>query len=70
MRKRYPAYKPSGVEWLGDVPEHWQVKRLKYAALRVWMSNVEADERKAESVCRSGAHRVVDWTSHTALIRT
>jgi len=28
MRWRpYPAYKPSGVEWLGDVPEHWEVKR-------------------------------------------
>ncbi len=26
----YPAYKPSGVEWLGDVPEHWEVRRLKY----------------------------------------
>ena len=26
---RYPAYKHSGVEWLGKVPEHWQVKRLK-----------------------------------------
>ena len=25
----YPAYKPSGVEWLGDVPEHWEVRRLK-----------------------------------------
>lgn len=24
--------KPSGVEWLGDVPEHWEVKRLKYFA--------------------------------------
>lgn len=23
----YPRYKPSGVEWLGDVPEHWDVKR-------------------------------------------
>lgn len=23
--------KPSGVEWLGDVPEHWEVKRLKWA---------------------------------------
>ena len=23
----YPRYKPSGVEWLGDVPEHWEVKR-------------------------------------------
>ena len=27
--KPYPAYKPSGVEWLGDVPEHWEVRRLK-----------------------------------------
>ncbi|MFZ4702537.1 MAG: restriction endonuclease subunit S [Candidatus Methylumidiphilus sp.] len=24
--------KPSGVEWLGDVPEEWQVYRLKYTA--------------------------------------
>ncbi|MDZ7752321.1 MAG: restriction endonuclease subunit S [Gammaproteobacteria bacterium] len=22
--------KPSGVEWLGDVPEHWEIKRGKY----------------------------------------
>ena len=28
--KAYPKYKPSGVEWLGDVPEHWGVKRLKF----------------------------------------
>ena len=25
----YPAYKDSGVEWLGDVPEHWEVRRIK-----------------------------------------
>ena len=24
----YPAYKGSGVEWLGEVPEHWVVSRL------------------------------------------
>ena len=30
--KPYPKYKPSGVEWLGDVPEHWETKRLKYSA--------------------------------------
>ena len=23
---RYPAYKPSGVDWLGEIPEHWEVK--------------------------------------------
>ena len=28
----YPAYKPSDVEWLGDVPAHWEVRRLKFAA--------------------------------------
>ena len=28
----YPAYKPSGVEWLGKVPEHWQLLRLKNVA--------------------------------------
>jgi type I restriction enzyme S subunit len=27
---RYPAYKDSGVEWLGEVPEHWAVRPLKY----------------------------------------
>ena len=30
--QRYPAYKASGVEWLGDVPEHWTVSRIKYIA--------------------------------------
>lgn len=26
--KRYPVYKDSGVEGLGEIPEHWEVKRL------------------------------------------
>jgi len=29
---RYPAYKDSGVEWLGEVPEHWGVVPIKMAA--------------------------------------
>lgn len=27
--KPYPAYKDSGVPWLGEVPEHWKLKRTK-----------------------------------------
>ena len=27
--KSYPVYKDSGVEWLGDVPEHWEIYHLK-----------------------------------------
>ncbi|WP_295385159.1 restriction endonuclease subunit S [uncultured Thiodictyon sp.] len=30
---RYPSYKDSSVEWLGDVPAHWKVKRLRFVAL-------------------------------------
>jgi type I restriction enzyme S subunit len=26
--KPYPAYKHSGVEWLGEIPAHWEVKRI------------------------------------------
>lgn len=29
----YKQYKPSGIEWLGEVPEHWEVKRLKFMAV-------------------------------------
>ena len=28
--RRYPKYKPSGVEWLGEVPEEWEIGRLKF----------------------------------------
>ena len=27
--KPYPAYRSSGVEWLDDVPAHWEVRRLR-----------------------------------------
>jgi len=30
---RYPNYKDSGVEWLGEVPGHWEVDRLKWSTL-------------------------------------
>ena len=26
--QRYDTYKPSGVKWLGEIPSHWEVKRL------------------------------------------
>jgi type I restriction enzyme S subunit len=28
--KPYPKYKKTGVEWLGDVPEHWTISPLKW----------------------------------------
>ena len=28
--KKYPKYKKIGIEWLGEIPEHWEVRRLKF----------------------------------------
>lgn len=28
--EKYAEYQDSGVEWLGDIPNNWQVKKLKY----------------------------------------
>ncbi len=28
----YPEYKPSGIEWLGDIPSGWRTHRLKRLA--------------------------------------
>ncbi|MEP0773113.1 MAG: restriction endonuclease subunit S [Acidobacteriota bacterium] len=30
--KPYPAYRDSGVEWLGEIPAHWEVRRLRFAS--------------------------------------
>jgi len=38
MKTNYPvydSYKPSGVEWLGEVPKHWGISKLKYILSRL-----------------------------------
>jgi type I restriction enzyme S subunit len=44
---RYPKYKDSGVEWLGQVPETWRVARLKHLLARndggVWGDDPSGD---------------------------
>ena len=29
MENRYDKYKDSGIAWIGEIPEHWKVKRVK-----------------------------------------
>lgn len=28
--KKYDSYKDSGVKWLGEIPEHWKIRKLKW----------------------------------------
>ena len=54
----YPAYKPSGVEWLGDVPAHWTTARLKSS-----MNNIveQTTERRGSDLYVALEH-VESWT--------
>ena len=45
--KPYSDYKPSGVEWLGDVPAHWEVQRLRYMT-EMRVSNVDKHTKEYE----------------------
>lgn len=33
--KRYPEYKDSGVEWIGEIPVGWEVKRIKWQLTQI-----------------------------------
>lgn len=30
--RRYDKYKESGISWIGEIPEHWEVRKIKQAA--------------------------------------
>ena len=47
----YPSYKDSGVEWLGDVPAHWEVRRLRTVA-EMRVSNVDKHTKEDEPPVR------------------
>lgn len=59
----YPAYKHSGVEWLGKVPEHWERRRLK-TLLRVVDRRSSTGQETLLSLRRD--HGVVVYSEHFA----
>ena len=40
----YPAYRHSGVEWIGDVPEHWRAVRAKWLFAKVERPSAPDDD--------------------------
>ena len=50
--KEYPAYKESGVEWLGAVPAHWEVRQLgRFGRLFKGGGGTKEDERESGVPC-------------------
>ena len=61
----YPKYKESGVEWIGEIPAHWKIEKIKHIAILVSeKSTPESNAIKisAENV-ESGTGKVLDFYS-------
>ncbi|MCK5125215.1 MAG: restriction endonuclease subunit S [candidate division Zixibacteria bacterium] len=60
--KKYPAYKPSGIDWLGNIPKEWHLKRLRFliksnpskSAVQSMPSDFEISFIPMESVSEDG----------------
>jgi type I restriction enzyme, S subunit len=61
--KPYPTYKESGVEWLAEIPAHWEVKRLKYLA----PACISKLHFKPDGVVYVGLEHVESWTGRLLL---
>ena len=66
--KRYSEYKDSGVKWIGEIPGHWKIVRLKFVTenldyLREPIS-AELRERKNPQYDYYGASGIIDKIDH------
>lgn len=55
--QRYEKYKESGVDWIGEIPEHWKVVKLKYLGKAIigltYSPNDLCSEKEGTLVLRS-----------------
>ena len=51
--KRYEKYKPTGIQWLPEIPEHWNSSKIK-SHFRLRVTKVSDKEYSALSVSKNG----------------
>lgn len=61
--KKYDSYKDSGIEWIGHIPEHWEVKKLKFIKSNIKNAFVDGpfgSNLKTEHFVENGDVYVID----------
>ena len=61
--RRYPEYKESGVEWIGEIPRHWNLSMLKYMARLVYGDTLTSENREDGVVPVYGSNGIIDTHS-------
>ena len=55
--------KPSGVEWIGEIPRHWNLSMLKYTARLVYGDTLISENRQNGVVPVYGSNGIIDTHS-------
>lgn len=50
MENRYDKYKDSGIAWIGEIPEHWEVIKIKYLAKIKSGDSISSNEMIQEGI--------------------
>lgn len=56
---RYKKYKDSGVEWLGEIPEHWGINRLKRLTKFAYGDSLSSAQRREGKISVYGSNGIV-----------
>ena len=56
--KRYAEYKDSGIEWIGDIPKDWEVRKNRYLFCRV--KNIVGDDELSYPVLSLSINGVIE----------
>ena len=58
--KHYLEYKESGVDWIGEIPRHWNLSMLKYMARLVYGDTLISENRENGVVPVYGSNGIID----------
>lgn len=67
--KRYPAYKDSGIEWLGEIPAHWELKKWRYCC-RITEGQVPPDDDRYRDRVMIAPNHIESGTGRILFIET
>lgn len=59
--KRYPTYKDSKIEWIGQVPRNWQVNRLKTVCSFTYGHSLANEDRVGGNIPVYGSNGIVGY---------
>ena len=62
---RYPAYKDSGIEWIGEIPEHWKLTKLKNVCHFNYGDSLPAEHRLEGKFPVFGSNGIIGYNNLT-----